>query len=314
MGKHIVFISHTEKDREFVRAFVDLLYLIGLSEDDIFCSSLPEVGVPFGKDIFEYLRDMLDNDSLITMFMLSDNYYDSVACLNEMGAVWVKQSEYFTLSLPGFQLKNIEGAINPRQNAIDFNLDNARLKARLNELKNLMHKKFSISSVLSESRWERVRDEFLKKIRGLIDEICVDINKSSGFCIGKENYGGCDVIVNNDASIVKVTYDFNKTDAECCSLVFFVGGKDVHNYQGISFLLKTDNEIQFFEMELHLKDRNIKRKIFITASEQWIEYSIDLKSYGVDEEKREELYEIAFLVYRNNIEYASLELKDLRIF
>nr|WP_187307761.1 hypothetical protein [Ruminococcus sp. AF46-10NS] len=46
--------------------------------------------------------------------MLSDNYYSSVACLNEMGATWVLKKEYRSILLPGL-IQKIEGAINPNK-------------------------------------------------------------------------------------------------------------------------------------------------------------------------------------------------------
>ena len=175
MKQEVLFISHSEKDKEFVRLFVDLLYQIGLNEKNIFCSSLHEVGVPLCEDIYEYLRNMLDSDTLIALFMLSDNYYDSVACLNEMGAIWVRQTEYFTFSLPYFNLEIIRGAINPRLNALDFNLDQERLKARLTEFKNRICSMFELESI-SENRWERLRDNFLDDINNLPNGICIDLN------------------------------------------------------------------------------------------------------------------------------------------
>ena len=51
-----LFISHSEKDREIISAFVDLLYDIGLKEENMFCSSRTDIGVPIKEDIYEYLR------------------------------------------------------------------------------------------------------------------------------------------------------------------------------------------------------------------------------------------------------------------
>lgn len=35
-----------------------------------------EIGVPVKEDIYEYLRNLLDSEQVIPIFMLSDNYYD----------------------------------------------------------------------------------------------------------------------------------------------------------------------------------------------------------------------------------------------
>lgn len=83
--KKLLFISHAEKDSILIEKFVDLLYDMGIPEESMFCSSISEIGVPIKEDIYEYLRNLLDSEQVIPIFMLSDNYYASAACLNEMG-------------------------------------------------------------------------------------------------------------------------------------------------------------------------------------------------------------------------------------
>ena len=75
---------------------------MGVPENSMIFSSITEIGVPVKDDIYEYLRNLLDSEQVIPIFMLSDNYYASTACLNEMGAVWMKQKDYYTFLLPDF--------------------------------------------------------------------------------------------------------------------------------------------------------------------------------------------------------------------
>lgn len=84
-----LFISHSQQDRPFILPMVEMLYSIGMSENDIFCSSIPELGIPGGKEIYEYLRELFVKEELYVLFMLSDRYYQSPNCLNEMGAAWI---------------------------------------------------------------------------------------------------------------------------------------------------------------------------------------------------------------------------------
>ena len=88
------------------------------AETSMFCSSIAELGVPIKEDIYEYLRNLLDSEQVIPIFLLSDNYYSSVACLNEMGAVWIKQKDYFMFLLPEFEFSEIKGAISPRKRGV----------------------------------------------------------------------------------------------------------------------------------------------------------------------------------------------------
>ena len=73
-----LFISHSQQDRPFILPMVEMLYSIGMSENDIFCSSIPEPGIPGRKEIYEYLRELFVKEELYVLFMLSDRYYQSV--------------------------------------------------------------------------------------------------------------------------------------------------------------------------------------------------------------------------------------------
>ena len=53
----ILFISHATKDKKLITSFVEMLYSIGLKKENIFCSSIPELGVPIKEDIYDYLRN-----------------------------------------------------------------------------------------------------------------------------------------------------------------------------------------------------------------------------------------------------------------
>ena len=80
--KNKVFISHSNKGVEIVKAFVELLEDIGMPEDSIVCTSVPGYGIPGGKKIYEWLREQLLKYDIWMVFMLSYNYYASVASLN----------------------------------------------------------------------------------------------------------------------------------------------------------------------------------------------------------------------------------------
>lgn len=92
-----IFISHASADKGFVERIVDLLIDLGVREDQIFCSSVPGFGIPLGNDIYEYLREEFVGNELHVIFILSNNYYASVACMNEMGAAYLSQFFYIFL-------------------------------------------------------------------------------------------------------------------------------------------------------------------------------------------------------------------------
>lgn len=97
--------------------------------------------------------------------MLSRNYYNSPACLNEMGAAWVLKSDYTSVLLPGFNYQEIEGAVNPAK--IGFKLDDKDelLKKRLGELIRILAKRTGKS--IPEMRWEDKRNDFVEDIKSM---------------------------------------------------------------------------------------------------------------------------------------------------
>ena len=77
-----IFISHSSKDKVFGDILLGLLKGLGLGRNEIIYTSNDLYGIPLGKKIYSYLRDNIDTNVHI-LFLLSDNYFDSVACLND---------------------------------------------------------------------------------------------------------------------------------------------------------------------------------------------------------------------------------------
>lgn len=93
---------------------------IGVAKDDIVFTSQPGYDIPSGVNIFDWLKDRLTEDTFV-IYLLSDNYYKSIACLNEMGAAWIAEKEHRTLLIPGFDVNNhnfLNGAIDPREKVV----------------------------------------------------------------------------------------------------------------------------------------------------------------------------------------------------
>lgn len=173
-----IFISHSSLDAAYVKAFVELLEDIGVPDRAIVCSSVPDYGVPEGVDIFDWLRRQFVECDLHVVYALSSNYYKSPASLNEMGAAWVVKAESSLLLLPGFEFGNIRGCVNPRAAGIKLDGPEDELKARLGELKDKFVKQFSLERP-RDARWERRRDEFIMKIRGIALEAAEQESQSS---------------------------------------------------------------------------------------------------------------------------------------
>ncbi|MBT2217117.1 hypothetical protein KK120_14915 [Virgibacillus dakarensis] len=111
------FISHSSKNFKYGEAIVQLLMDVGMPQKNIIFTSKVGYGIPKGKDIFKWLKSEIKERPFV-IYLLSEEYYSSIACLNEMGAAWIIENEHIALFTPGFNPGNPkfwDGAIEPRE-------------------------------------------------------------------------------------------------------------------------------------------------------------------------------------------------------
>ncbi len=177
-----IFISHSSKDLEYMRAFTDLLDRIHIPADSIVCTSIARYIIPNGENIYGWLRNQFIDYNLHMIFALSDNYYSSCACLNEMGAAWLTAAHKDILLLPGFKFEDIKGCIDKNIVGISLDSDDKLLKTRLGVLKNCLISELDLHPV-PDVDWEELRDHFIKKVREIAgskkDDQRQDLNDTS---------------------------------------------------------------------------------------------------------------------------------------
>ena len=162
-----LFISHSKYDKEYVFAIVDLLESIGLNHKNIVCSSIAPYCIPLNENIYNWLIGEFHKYDLHMIFVLSDAYYRSAPCLNEMGAAWAFKNKWDAILVPGFDFNKIDGCIDKEQISIKLDIeDEFMLKHYLGALKDELIKEFVLSP-MDDTIWERKRDEFLQKIHDI---------------------------------------------------------------------------------------------------------------------------------------------------
>jgi len=138
-----VFISHSSENRNYGNALVNLLTGVGVKNEEIIFTSNDAYGIPIGQNIFNWLKSRISEKPHV-LYLLSPEYYKSIACLNEMGAAWIVENKHTMIFTPEFNLSSPEflnGAINPRE--IGFYINNHdRLLAFIESLRS----DFSISA------------------------------------------------------------------------------------------------------------------------------------------------------------------------
>lgn len=118
-----IFITHSSKNKNFGNHLVDLLRGLGIKEKEIIFTSNVAYGIPVAKNIFNWLKTQIEEKPFV-IYLLSKEYYESVACLNEMGAAWIVENEHAAIFTPNFNLSSKEfqnGALDPREIGFKIN-------------------------------------------------------------------------------------------------------------------------------------------------------------------------------------------------
>ena len=159
--KPLLFISHSSATENIATNLVQLLRTLGFNNKNLFCSSVPGYDIKEGEDIYDTLASKFQDYNIFVIFLLSSEYYQSAACLNEMGATWVLKANYSTIVCPGFSIPEIKGAINPSKMAVVLE-DNKRVNGKLNNLKDRLIDFFGLPEVEDDTIWENDRNKFIE--------------------------------------------------------------------------------------------------------------------------------------------------------
>lgn len=109
-----IFISHKNDCAEYGKFLVRCFDLIGLNvKESIIFTSIPELGVPLDKDIYDYLKDCF-RDDLYVIFLFSKSFYNSNVCIAETGAAWATNQKYCNVVVD-LEFNNIDKPINNSQ-------------------------------------------------------------------------------------------------------------------------------------------------------------------------------------------------------
>ncbi len=184
-----VFISHSSKNKFYGSKLVDLLRSVGVKESEIIFTSNTAYGIPVGQNIFHWLKTQI-NEKPFVIYLLSEEYYQSIACLNEMGAAWIIENKHAAVFTPNFNLSSKEfqnGALDPREIGFYIN-DEERVLSFLQ----LLSEDFEISKshiIISQSIKRFMADILGYKVeetKPYVNRVEVSYEKPS---IGEKNDG-----------------------------------------------------------------------------------------------------------------------------
>lgn len=158
--KKKIFISHSTKDKEIVEKVIDLLEIIGIKSNQIFCSSYEGYGVELGENFLYRIKNEL-NSNVFALFILSENYYRSVISLCEMGAIWIQSKDQIPILIPPFNYNHKQDVL-PNTHSMKVNEPN-----KWNSLKKQITSIFELEEI-DFSIWERKRNNILNSVNSII--------------------------------------------------------------------------------------------------------------------------------------------------
>lgn len=161
--KPIIFISHSSSDKKYGDALRNFIIGLGVKDEQLIYTSYELNGIPMDKNIYDYLRENFDN-KVFMIILWSNTYLESPACLNEMGAAWVTQSDYTNVYVPDFEFGNPkyhECAVDTRKMGAVLK-NNGHCKTKMIELKDKILKMFNLE--IDEKHFMVLLDDFIKAI------------------------------------------------------------------------------------------------------------------------------------------------------
>ena len=162
-AEKLIFLSHKSNDKKYGDALRDFIIGLGVQDNQLIYTSHPLHKIPMDKNIYDYLRNNI-NSEIFMIILWSDDYLESPACLNEMGAAWVTQSDYTNIYVPGFSFGNPkyhECAVDTRKMGAVLNGDE-HCKASLMELKNKIQSLFGLENDEQKSMY--LIDDLIYKV------------------------------------------------------------------------------------------------------------------------------------------------------
>jgi len=315
-----VFISHSHKDEIIAKALVELLIKLGLSRETIIASSAPKTQLHTGTSLYGELRTALSNNNVLVIFLLSDNYYSSTVCMNEMGAAWVNGAKSYFMVLPGFSFEKVEGVILENSPiGISLSSINDSSKTRIEEMCAEIARRYSFT--YNEDTMELGLLKFLTAIdeyqKQLLSKAVFLMEKAKSFCIDDTDSDGCRIWKReSNNSKTSVIVDFAQTTSKLCSVIYRVEQQNwkVYKESGktLCFEIYSDAETFQSEVELHFADHNESAHILVTDDSQTCR--IPLSMFDAMDDDWNTVKEVCVLFRKKHVDHRiTVVIENLRL-
>lgn len=156
-----IFISHATADKELADRLVILLQTgMGISDEEVFCTSLEGLGIPSGQNFVEFIKEQIQQPKTVIL-LLTPHYYASEFCLCELGASWSMAHRIFPLLLPPLSCNDVKGVL------LGTQILQLHSKKGLNQFQEELIPHLKIKKK-AFAIWEKRRDTFLEWLASYI--------------------------------------------------------------------------------------------------------------------------------------------------
>jgi len=150
--KKKIFISHSSQNAEIAEQLTSLLRNMGISSNQIFCSSVLGQGIDNGEKLNDTIHTSLENAKVI-IYILSDSFIKSSYCMEELGVGWFRASNRKTkcyyLRVPDFEMHELHGFVNSKIDIFSIINEFADTILLIENIANVMSLKNQKASVFS---------------------------------------------------------------------------------------------------------------------------------------------------------------------
>jgi hypothetical protein len=156
----LVFVSHATADSAFVEEFVEeVLKGCGLSEQQIFVSSMPGMGVAAGRDLLAEVRATVGEAKLVVA-VVTPTYPTRPVCVAELGAAWGVVGKLHPVLAPGVDRESLDGAL------AGLKADYLNEEHALDELQQRIEDETGVRPESTPS-WTRKKQRWLRRVADL---------------------------------------------------------------------------------------------------------------------------------------------------
>src|SRR4030042_3049687 len=161
-----VFISHSAKDKNIVKYFIDdiLVGSINILINEISCSSIEGTKIESGDEWRPAIRDNLNNAKIVFL-IITTNYKSSEICLNEMGAAWALCDNVIPLIVEPINYESVGVLMEVRE--IEKIADEGSLDRVKDKIQAIL--KIPFEQIKSD-RWTAKKKEFLIRLGEYIEK------------------------------------------------------------------------------------------------------------------------------------------------